>query len=66
MEQYRESYFFFTKLPLINIEICQNAIYERDMPNDKSVPGLTEILWQHRSDGWEVGNYYLQHRFCQW
>jgi len=35
-------------------DALKNAIYERDMPNDKSVPGLTEILWQHRSEGWET------------
>jgi len=33
-------------------DALKNAIYEREMPNNESVPGLTEILWQHRSDGW--------------
>ena len=48
---------FFKKVFVINMQICQNAIYERDMPNDESVPGLTEIFWQHQSNGWEVGNH---------
>ena len=33
----------------------QDAIYKREMPNDEAVPGLTEILWQDKQDGWEVG-----------
>jgi len=37
-------------------DALKNAIYERDMPNDESVPGLTEILWKHSSDGWAVRN----------
>ena len=40
----------------LTLMLCQNAIYEREMPNNESVPGLTEILWQHRSDGWAVRN----------
>ena len=39
----------------------QDAIYKREMPNDEAVPGLTEILWQDKQDGWEVGaqNFYV-------
>ena len=33
----------------------QDAIYKREMPNDEAVSGLTEILWQDKQDGWEVG-----------
>ena len=38
----------------------QDAIYKREMPNDEAVSGLTEILWQDKQDGWEVGGQSCQ------
>jgi len=34
-------------------DALKDAIYKREMPNDEAVPGLTEILWQDKQDGWE-------------
>lgn len=35
-------------------DALKDAIFDRDTPNDKGVPGFTEVLWQHPSSGWET------------
>ena len=63
------NHYLFLKQNLPLLTIFQNAIYERDMPNDESVLGLTEILWQDQSDGWEVGNSFRHiqnNNFLSW
>ena len=49
---------------IVSIINFQDAIFDRDTPNDKGVPGLTEVLWQHPSSGWEVGRDMSGNRMC--
>ena len=44
-------------LLLIEFLLTQRAIFVLGNRNNKSVPGQTQILWQHPKVGWKVIQY---------